>query len=115
MAAITSITPTSGAFLATAATLTASDTITFNPGKKQLAIFRNGTAGALNPVIDGAAGTTVDASTLGLGVVNVAAGFTFSLAVGEQKAVILSTISAFCQGVVTITGATGVSLTLIDL
>ncbi len=115
MAAITSITPTAGAFAATPATLTASDTITFAPGKKQLAIFRNGTAGALNPVIDGAAGSTVDGSTLGLGVVNVAAGFTFALAAGEQKAVVLSTISAYCQGVVTITGASGASLTLIDL
>lgn len=115
MAAISSITPTPGAFAATASTLTASDTITIASGKKQLAVFRNGTGGALNPVIDGAGGSTVDASVLGLGSVTVSAGYTFALAAGEQKAIVLSTISAYCQGVVTITGGTGVSLTLFDL
>jgi|GEM_PF-1528211 len=115
MAAISSVTPTPGAFAAAPATLTASDTITIATGKKQLAVFRNGTGGALNPIIDGAGGSSIDASVLGLGSVNVASGYTFSLAAGETKAIVLSSISAYCQGVVTITGGTGVSLTVFDL
>ena len=37
------------------------------------------------------------------------------LAAGEQKAVILSTISLFLQGVVTITGGTGAKIQLFDI
>lgn len=116
MAAIASVNAGQvGAFLATPATLSASDTITIAPGKKQLAVFRNGTAGALTALIDGAGGGTVDASILGLGAVNVGSGYSIALAAGEQRAVVLGTISAYCQGVVTITGASGASLTLFDL
>lgn len=116
MAAISSINAgQAGAFVAEPSTLTASDTITIAPGKKQLAVFRNGTGGALNPIIDGAGGGTVDASVLGLGSVNVGSGFTFAVPAGATRAVVLSTISAYCQGVVTITGGTGISLTIFDL
>lgn len=116
MAAIASVNAGQvGAFVAAPATLTSSDTITIAPGKKQLAVFRNGTAGALTALIDGAGGATVDGSILGLGQVNVAAGYSIALAAGETKAVVLGTISAYCQGVVTITGAVGASLTVFDL
>ncbi|WAC75366.1 hypothetical protein OU995_11970 [Roseateles sp. SL47] len=115
MAAIASIDTRSqlGAFAATPVVMTASDTITFNSTAKQLLVLRNGTAGALTPKIDGDGGTTVNVQ--GLGVVDVSAGYTLSLAVGETKAVILSTIAHYCKGVVTITGATGVSAQLFDL
>lgn len=116
MAAITSINAgQAGAFVADPTVLTSSDTITIAPGKKQLAVFRNGTGGSLNPIIDGAGGSTVDGRVLGLGDVSVASGYTFALAAGATKAVVLSTISAYCQGVVTITGGTGISLTIFDL
>lgn len=116
MAAITSINAGQvGAFASEPTVLTASDTITIAAGKKQLAVFRNGTGGALNPIIDGAGGSTVNAGQLGLGSVDVSAGYTFALAAGATKAVVLGTISAYCQGVVTITGGTGISLTLFDL
>lgn len=114
MAAIASINAqVAGAFLATPATLTASDTITFDPRKKQLAVFRNGTGGALTAKIDGDGGTTV--TFPGLPAVSVTGGYDIALAAGEQRAVVLSTISAYCQGVVTITGASGASLTVFDL
>lgn len=115
MAAIASIDGRTQAreFLAPATVMTASDTITINPTAKQLLVLRNGTAGALTPKIDGDGGTTVNVP--GLGVVDVSAGYTFTLAAGETKAVILSTIAHYCKGVVTITGATGVSAQLFDL
>jgi hypothetical protein len=116
MAAIASINAGQvGGFLATPATLTASDTISISPGKKQLALFRNGTGGALTALIDGDGGATVDGSVLGLGVVTVSAGYSIALAAGESRAVVLGTISAYTKGVVTITGASGASLQVFDL
>ncbi len=114
MAAIASINAGQvGAFSATPATLSASDTITFDSGKKQLAVFRNGTGGSLTAKIDGADGATV--TVPGLGTVSVASGYDIVLAAGESKAVVLSTISAYCQGVVTISGASGASLQVFNL
>ncbi len=114
MAAIASINAAqSGAFPAAITTLTASDTIPFNPGKKQLMVFRNTTGGSLTVTIDGAAGTTVQAP--GVGSVNVAAGLAIPVAAGASVGVVLSTISAYCQGVVTLTGASGLTCQLFDL
>jgi hypothetical protein len=115
MAAIASIVATGqiGAFNAAEATLTASDTITIAPGKEQLLVLRNGTAGSLTATVDGDAGTT--ANIPGLGSVSVAAGYPVVLAAGESKAVRLSSISLFCQGTVYITGGTGLKATLFDI
>ncbi len=115
MAAISSIVASGviGAFSSTESTLTSSDTITVAPAKLQLLSLRNATAGALTVVIDGADGTTV--SIPGYGTVSVASGYSISLAAGEQKAVILSTISMFLQGVVTITGGTGAKIQIFDI
>ncbi len=114
MAAIASVNARQqGAFVAAPATLTSSDTITFDPTKKQLAVFRNGTGGALTAKIDGNGGTNVQAP--GLPPVDVSGGYDIALAAGETKAVVLSSIAAYCQGVVTITGAVGASLTVFDL
>lgn len=115
MAAIASIVATGqiGTFDAAEATLTASDTITIAPGKEQLLVLRNGTAGSLTATIDGADGTT--ASIPGLGSVSVAAGYPIVVAAGASKAVRLASISLYCQGVVSITGATGMKATLFDI
>ncbi len=114
MAAIASINAAQvGAFPAAITTLTASDTITFNPGKKQLLVLRNTTAGSLTVTIDGSAGTTVQAP--GVGTVSVAAGLPIVVGIGLSVAVVLSTISAYCQGVVTLTGASGLTAQLFDL
>lgn len=115
MAAITPINATGavGAFAAAAVTLTASDTLTVKPGKLQLLMLRNGTAGALTVVIDGDGGTSV--TVPGIGSVAVSGGYSIALAAGESKAVILSSISAFTQGTVAVTGGTGASAQLIEI
>ena len=113
MAAIASIASAAGAFAANEATLAASDTITINSAKLQLAVFRNGTAGSLTATIDGDGGTTV--TVPGLGVVSVAAGYAVVVPAGETRAVILGSVSAYCQGIVTISGAATMKFTLFDL
>ena len=102
-----------GSFAATESTLSADDTITLAPGKAQLLVLRNATAGALTVTVDGDAGTT--ASIPGYGTVSVAAGYPIVLAAGAQAAVILSTIGLYCQGVVHLTGGTLVKAQLFDI
>ena len=115
MAAITSISASGiiGSFAAAESTLSADDTITLAPGKCQLLVLRNATAGSLTVTIDGDAGTT--ASIPGYGTVSVAAGYPIVLAAGAQAAVILSTISLYCQGAVHLTGAALVKVQLFDI
>ena len=115
MAAITSLTPPTegGAFTATATTLTSSDTITFLPAKKQLLVVANATGSSVTLKIDGDAGTTV--AVAGIGPVTVSGGYDIVIANSTAKAVVLSTISAYCQGVVTLTGASGATAQLFNL
>jgi hypothetical protein len=113
MAAIASIAPAAGSFVANEVTLNASDTITFNSTKQQLLVLRNPTGGSLTATIDGADGTTV--TPPGLGTVSVAAGYAIAVPAGESRAVVLGSISAYCQGVVAVTGGAGLKATLFDL
>lgn len=114
MAAIDSINAAQlGSFASPVTTLTSSDTITFNPNKKQLLVVRNGTGGSVTLKIDGEGGSTVQVP--GIGVVNVAGGYDIVIADGASAAVVLSTISAYCKGVVTLTGASGATAQLFDL
>lgn len=114
MAAITSINAQQvGAFAAAITTLSADDTITFDPTKKQLLVLRNTTAGSLTVTLDGADGTTVVVP--GIGSVSVAAGLPIVVGIGLSVAVVLSTVSAYCQGVVHLTGASGLTAQLFDL
>lgn len=114
MAAIASIDASqAGEFAAAITTLSADDTITFTPAKKQLLVLRNTTAGSLTVTIDGSTGTTV--AVAGLGNVSVAAGLPIVLAAGVSKAVVLSTVSAYCSGVVHLTGGALVTAQLFDL
>jgi hypothetical protein len=105
MAAISSIDASSpvGDFAAAITTLSASDTITFKAAKKQLLVLRNTTAGSLTVTIDGDGGTTVNVPGLG------------SVGVGLSRAVILGTISAYCKGTVTLSGASGLTAQLFDI
>lgn len=102
-----------GPFAAVPATLTANDIITFEPLRKQLLILRNGTAGSLTATIDGADGTTVNVA--GIGSVSVAAGLPIVVPAGTTRMVVLSTISAYLAGVVTIAGAAGLEATVVNL
>lgn len=95
-------------------TLTASDTITFNSTKVQILLVTNTTAGALSLKIDGDGGTTINVA--GVGAIDVTAGKTISIpATTGSKLITLSTISAYCQGVVTLSGAAGAKVRLIEL
>lgn len=114
MAAIASIDANQpDSFAAAITTLSADDTITYNPSRKQLLLFRNTTGGSLTATIDGASGTTVNAP--GLGAVNVAAGKAIVVAAGASVGVLLSAISGYLSGVVHITGAATLTVQLIDL
>ncbi len=114
MAAIASIDATQlGAFTAAVSTLSASDTITFDPKRKQLLVLRNTTGGSLTCTIDGAAGTTVAVD--GLGSVSVASGLAIIVPAGESRAVVLSSIKHYCQGVVSLTGAATLTAQLFNL
>lgn len=97
----------------TMTTMTASDTLTYKAGQGQILILRNGTAGALTPIIDGAGATTVPVQ--GIGSVDVSTGYSVgSIAAGAQVAIPLDTISAYLVGVITITGGTGLSASLLE-
>lgn len=114
MAAITSIDAAQiGSFAAAITTLSADDTITFNASKKQLLVLRNTTGGSLTATIDGSTGTTMNFP--GAPGVSVAAGYAIVVGAGLSVAVVLSTVSAYCQGVVHITGAATLTAQLFDI
>jgi hypothetical protein len=116
MAAIAAIDVTlPGAQAATKTTLSADDTFTFDPTRKQLLVFDNTTGGSLTANIKGDAATTVNVT--GLGTVSVASGLNVVVAAGAQVAVLLSTISSYCAqtAAVHITGAATLKATLFNL
>lgn len=114
MAAIASINAAQpGAFAAAISTLSASDTITIDPGKKQLIVFTNTTGGALTATIDGDGSTT--ANFPGAPGINVSNGYAVAVAAGLSMALVLSTISAYTKGVVSITGASGLKVQVFNL
>lgn len=92
-------------------TLTATgNTFTYTPGS--FLLLHNGTAGALSPVIDGDAGTTIDVN--GLGTVSVASGYAVgSIAANAQVLIPLDSIQFFLRGTVDITTGTGLVATLL--
>lgn len=93
-------------------TLTASDTIPIDFTKRQLLILQNTTAGALTATIDGADGNTVLKD--GVGSINVAAGLAIAIPAGESRFVPLASIRDYCQGVVSITGGTGLKAVIFE-
>ena len=114
MAAITSIAVVNtGSFAAALSTLSADDTITFDPKKKQLLVLRNPTGGSLTATVDGDGGTTVYKP--GLGTVSVAGGYAIVVGAGLSVAVVLASISDYCSGVVHITGGGGLVAQLFDI
>ena len=97
----------------TLTTMTASDTLTYKPNKGQILILRNITAGALTPIIDGAGATTIPVQ--GVGSVDVSNGYAVgSIAAGAEVAIPLDTIRAYLVGVISITGGTGLSASLLE-
>ena len=94
-------------------TLTAANVLTYKPGTGQVLRLRNGTAGALIPVITGA--SSVAQNVPRVGVVNFAAGWTVpSMAAGAVREIYLDSIADYIQGTINISGATGITATLIE-
>lgn len=111
------ITPTSmggsGARTVATTTLGASDTFVYNASRNPVLILDNVTGGALTPNIDGAGGTIVPVA--GLGSVSVASGLTLaSIAAGAKVAIPLATIEKYLQGVIAVTGGSGIKATLLE-
>lgn len=114
MAAIASINVVeTGNFTATPTTLTASDTITFDTRKKQVLVVANATGSSVTLKIDGDGGTTV--SKPGVGTVTVSGGYDIVIANNTSQAVVLRAISDYCQGTVTLTGASGATAQLFNI
>jgi hypothetical protein len=114
MAVITQTNNVSTATSAVAVTttvLSASDTLTYVAGSGQVLELTNDTAGTLTANIDGSGSTTLFVQGLGQ-TVDVSAGYNVALAAGQTKQVKLDNISAWLQGVVTVTGASGVKARL---
>lgn len=114
MAAITATLMTgSGARTVTVTTLGASDTFTFNSGKRPVLVINNITVGAITPNIDGDGGTTVTVD--GIGSVDVSGGYTLpSVAAGEYVAIPLNTISKYLQGTITVTAGDGAEAFILE-
>jgi hypothetical protein len=111
------ITPTamtgSGARVVAVTTLGASDTFVYTKSKKPVLVLDNVTAGALTPNIDGAGGSTVPVA--GVGSVSVASGLTLaSIAAGAKVAIPLESIEAYLQGVIALTGGTGIKASILE-
>lgn len=97
-----------GPFNAPAVTLaTSGDTLVYVPNANQLLVLFNTDASPIVVTIDGSAGTTVSVPGAGATTVSVAAGLPITVAAGTYQVVRLDTISAYCQGTVAISAATG--------
>ena len=91
-------------------TLTASDTLLYN-GERMILTLRNGTAGALTPLITGSTATTV--AVPGYGLLSVASGYAVgSIPAAGVVAIPLDSIKAYLKGTITVTGGTGITATL---
>jgi len=105
-----------GAFFPTAVTLaTSGDSLVWSQGSKQeLALF-NTDVSPIVVTIDGASGTTIPVSGAGDTTVSVASGYAVSVPAGGFAFVMLDNISAFLQGAVAITAATGAKVKAVVL
>lgn len=100
-----------GPFAPTALTLTASDTFTYTAGSNQELLLYNTTGSSVSVTIDGAGGTTVPVPGTAA-TYDVSAGLVIPVPANSWKIVRLDTISAYCQGVIALTGGVGISAVL---
>lgn len=102
-----------GSRAVTETTLTGTDSFVYKADRRAILEFRNPTAGALSPVIDGDGGTNV--SVPGVGLVSVATGYAVgSIAAGAAVAIPLDSINAYLVGTIGITGGTGLVARLLE-
>ena len=104
---------TGGVITPTETTLTSSDTFVYTPGRGQMLLLRNTTAGALSPTITGSAASAANV-VAGFGSVSTASGLAVgSIAAGASRVVPLDSRSLFLSGTVTVTGGTGLLATVL--
>lgn len=94
-------------------TLGASDTFVYTNGVTRYLLLRNGTAGALTPIIDGDG--AVSEYLPGVGSVSTSSGYSVgSIAAGATVTVDLDAIRSYLKGVITITGGVGISASVLE-
>lgn len=109
MAAVPSTSKTAaGAFTpASIALATSGDTLTYVPNQSDELVLYNTSASPVIVTIDGSTGTTVTVPGTAGTTVNVSAGLAITVAANAFSYLNLDKASAYCQGVVSITAATG--------
>jgi hypothetical protein len=102
-----------GARAAAMTTMTASDTLAYQPGTGQLLHLRNPTGGALTPVFNGSLNDV--AQVTGGPDVSTTSGLTLAAVPATTGSVVipLDTIAAYLKGTITITGCTGMVAVLL--
>ena len=116
MAALTATSVRNGGVIATVEnTLTASDTFVYDPNiAGSVLILRNGTAGALSPVITGSQANAA-LPVAGFGPVNASAGLTVgSIPAGQTRVIPLDSRREYLAGAITITSGVGLTATLLN-
>lgn len=86
---------------------TSGDTLTYTAGRNQELILYNTDVASRTVTIDGSGGTTVAVPGAGATTVSVASGITYTILAGAYAVVRLDTISAYCQGTVSIVADAG--------
>lgn len=89
-------------------TLTGADTLTYDRLSDQILYMFNGTAAAQTVKIDGSDSTLVSVPATGDSL-DVSAGKSINIAVGEVCAVRLASIAAYLNGPVAVTGGVGIT------
>lgn len=104
-----------GVITPTENTLTSSDTFTWDPTVPgAVLVLRNGTGGSLSPTITGSTASAA-IPVKGFGSVSAAGGLAVgSIAAGATRVIPLDSRREFLQGVITITGGTGITATLLQ-
>lgn len=96
----------------TATTLTASDTLTYRQGAGQMLSLFNGTGGSLTVVLNDSGVPTIQVEGVGA-VTN--AGVSVTVAAGARAAVLLDNSRRRWDGVIQLTGGTGITAVLTAL
>jgi hypothetical protein len=86
---------------------TSGDTLVYSANAGQELHLFNTSGSAVVVTVDGSLGTTVNVPGAGDTTVSVAAGYNMSVPAGKFVLLSLDKVSAFCQGTVAITAATG--------
>lgn len=103
---------TTGTYTPTVTTLGASDTFTFKPNVRQVLELVNPTGGNITVTLDGAGGTSV--SKQGVGAIDVSAGKSFTVNASSRLSIPLNLYSDYLQGVIAVTGGTGLTAVLLE-